>query len=87
VDSYLAGYDGNKAGAEFQKILDRRGLNGLSVFLPLSPWNLVRAYEVEGDTIRQRRHGPRAYSVNSKVSVQRMRDDVMASFFFLISSL
>lgn len=52
--AYLAARDGNKAEAEFQKILDHRGLNTLSVFLPLSQLNLARAYTLQGATAKAR---------------------------------
>ena len=52
--AYLQLRDGNKAAAEFQKILDHRGLNGISLLLPLSQLNLARAFALQGDTARAR---------------------------------
>jgi tetratricopeptide (TPR) repeat protein len=52
--AYLQAQDGNKAAIEFQKILDHRGFNTLSVFLPLAQLNLGRAYALQGDTTKAR---------------------------------
>jgi eukaryotic-like serine/threonine-protein kinase len=52
--AYLQARDGNKAAIEFQKILDRRGLNTLSAFLPLAQLNLARAYALQGDYAKAR---------------------------------
>jgi serine/threonine protein kinase/tetratricopeptide (TPR) repeat protein len=52
--AYLQLRDGNKAAAEFQRILDHRGLNGISLLLPLSQLNLARAFALQGDTAKAR---------------------------------
>jgi eukaryotic-like serine/threonine-protein kinase len=52
--AYLQMRDGNKAAAEFQKILDRRGVNAITVLLPLAQLNLARALAIQGDTGKAR---------------------------------
>jgi eukaryotic-like serine/threonine-protein kinase len=52
--AYLELRDGAKAAAEFQKILDHRGLDGTSALLPLAQLNLARAYALQGDTAKPR---------------------------------
>jgi tetratricopeptide (TPR) repeat protein len=52
--AYLQAKDGGKAADEFQKILEHRGINGLSVFLPLAQLNLARAYALQGDAAKAR---------------------------------
>lgn len=52
--AYSQAHDGNKAAAEFRKILDHRGLNTISVFLPLAQLQLARAYALQGDTTKAR---------------------------------
>jgi eukaryotic-like serine/threonine-protein kinase len=52
--AYLQAKDGGKAADEFQKILERRGINGLSVYLPLAQLNLGRAYALQGDNAKAR---------------------------------
>jgi len=52
--AYLQLHDGREAAAEFQKILDHRGLNITSGLYPLAELNLARAYLLEGDTARAR---------------------------------
>ncbi len=52
--AYLQLRDGTKAAAEFQKILDHRGLNSLNVLLPLAQLNLARAYALQGDNAKAR---------------------------------
>jgi hypothetical protein len=46
--------DGEKAAAEFQKILDHRGLAPTSEFIPLSQLNIGRAYALRGDVGKAR---------------------------------
>ncbi|HEV3207501.1 MAG TPA: protein kinase [Terriglobales bacterium] len=48
--AYLRLHDGAKAAAEFQRILDRRGVLVPSDQYPLAQLNLGRAYVVSGDT-------------------------------------
>ena len=54
--AYLALGEGAEAAAEFQKILDRRGINPLSILHPLARLGLARAYTLAGDTTRSRKH-------------------------------
>jgi tetratricopeptide (TPR) repeat protein len=51
---YLKMHDGEKAAAEFQRILDHRGAAGFSVEYPLSRLNLGRAYALQGNTAKAR---------------------------------
>ena len=51
-EAYLRSHDGVKAALEYQKILDHRGLNTTSVFLPLARLGLGRAYALQGDTAK-----------------------------------
>ncbi len=51
-EAYLRFHDGAKAALEYQKILDHRGLNTTSVFLPLARLGLGRAYALQGDTAK-----------------------------------
>jgi hypothetical protein len=46
--------DGVKAAGEYQKILDRRGVNPTSPLYTLSRLGLARAYVIQGDTSRAR---------------------------------
>jgi eukaryotic-like serine/threonine-protein kinase len=52
--AYLQLHDGAKAAVEFQNILDHRGLNPISAFLPLAQLNLARAYALQGDASKAR---------------------------------
>lgn len=52
--AYLQLRDGGKAAAEFQKILDHRGVNSLSELLPLAQLQLARAYVLQGDNAKGR---------------------------------
>jgi outer membrane protein assembly factor BamD (BamD/ComL family) len=52
--AYLQSRDGAKAAAEFQKILDRPGLNSASNYLPLAQLNLARACALQNDTAKAR---------------------------------
>jgi eukaryotic-like serine/threonine-protein kinase len=52
--AYLGMKDGEKAAAEFQKILDHRGLSALSELIPLSQLNIGRAYALQGDAGKAR---------------------------------
>ena len=52
--TYLKMRDGQKAAAEFQRILDHRGAAGFALEYPLARLNLARAYVVEGDNAKAR---------------------------------
>jgi serine/threonine protein kinase/Tfp pilus assembly protein PilF len=52
--AYLQSHDGAKAAAEFQRILDHRGLNSVSDYLPLAQLNLARAYALQNDSAKAR---------------------------------
>jgi eukaryotic-like serine/threonine-protein kinase len=52
--AYLQLRDGAKAAAEFQKILDHRGLNIVSGLYPMAQLNLARAYALQGDNAKAR---------------------------------
>ena len=54
-EAYLAAHRSNEAAAEFQKILDHRGLVLNEPIGALSHLGLARAYAMQGDTRRQRR--------------------------------
>jgi tetratricopeptide (TPR) repeat protein len=51
-DAYLALHQGNAAVAEFQKILDHRGLVWNCSTGALAHWGIARAYAVSGDTTK-----------------------------------
>jgi tetratricopeptide (TPR) repeat protein len=53
-EAFLRLHDGVKAAAEFQKILDHRGVDPTSVLCSLTHLGLGRAYAVSGDTARAR---------------------------------
>jgi eukaryotic-like serine/threonine-protein kinase len=53
--AYLAQRTGPEAAAEFQKILDRRGLAPTSVLYPLAHLGLARAAILQGDTAKARK--------------------------------
>jgi tetratricopeptide (TPR) repeat protein/predicted Ser/Thr protein kinase len=52
--AYLKMHDGAKAAAEFQRVLDHRGVGGWAVEYPLSQLNLGRAYAMQGDNAKAR---------------------------------
>jgi serine/threonine protein kinase/tetratricopeptide (TPR) repeat protein len=52
--AYLKLRDGTKAAAEFQRILDHRGVTVWDSEYPLSRLNLARAYVLQGDTAKAR---------------------------------
>jgi eukaryotic-like serine/threonine-protein kinase len=52
--AYLKLKDGSKAAAEFQRILDHRGVSPLDSQYPLARLNLARAYVIEGDKTKAR---------------------------------
>jgi eukaryotic-like serine/threonine-protein kinase len=54
-EAYLAAREGKEAGAEFQKILDHRGVNALSPLSVLARLGLARAYALKGDTAQSGR--------------------------------
>jgi eukaryotic-like serine/threonine-protein kinase len=51
-EAFLQAHDGAKAAIEYQKILDHRGLNPTSVYLPLAKLGLGRAYAAQGDSAK-----------------------------------
>ena len=51
---YLKMHDGPKAAAEFQRVLDHKGIASFGVEYPLSRLNLARAYALQGDTAKAR---------------------------------
>ncbi len=51
-EAYRHSHDGAKAAAEFQKILDHRGLDTTSVLYSLAHLGLGRAYALDGDTAK-----------------------------------
>ena len=53
-NAYLQLHDGAKAAAEFQKILDHRGINIVSALYPMAQLNLARAYALQGDKAKAR---------------------------------
>ena len=50
--AYLKQRAGKEAAAEFQKILDHRGIEPLSAFYPLAHPGLARALALTGDTAK-----------------------------------
>jgi tetratricopeptide (TPR) repeat protein len=48
-EAYLAAHQGGQAAAEFQKILDRRGIVGTHLSAHLLACQLARAYAMQGD--------------------------------------
>ena len=52
---YLRQKAGNEAAAEFQKILDHRGVEPLSPLYPLAHLGLARASALSGDPAKARR--------------------------------
>jgi len=53
-EAYLAAHEGNEAAAEFQKILDHRGIVWNSSIGALAHLQLARAYATAGDTAKAR---------------------------------
>jgi serine/threonine protein kinase len=53
-ESFLALRQGSQAAAEFQKILDHRGIALNNATTALAPLGLARAYALQGDTARAR---------------------------------
>ena len=51
-EAYLAAHQGGEAAAEFQKILDHRGIVGNSLIGALAHLQIGRAYAMQGDTAR-----------------------------------
>ena len=51
-EAYLAEHQGNEAAAEFQKILDHRGIVGNDPIGALAHLGLARAYALSGDTAK-----------------------------------
>jgi len=51
-DAYLAAHQGSEAAAEFQKILDHRGIALNSPIGALAHLGLARAYAMQGDTAK-----------------------------------
>ena len=49
-NAYLAAHRGSEAAAEFQKILDHRGLMGNALIAALAHLQIGRAYAMQGDT-------------------------------------
>jgi serine/threonine protein kinase/tetratricopeptide (TPR) repeat protein len=47
--AYMAQHDGEKAAAEFQRVLDHRGSAGFDAEYPVARLNLARAYVLQGD--------------------------------------
>jgi tetratricopeptide (TPR) repeat protein/tRNA A-37 threonylcarbamoyl transferase component Bud32 len=54
-EAYLRAKQGKEAAAEFQKILDHRGVDPLSPFYPLAHLGLARAAALSGDTATSRK--------------------------------
>ena len=54
AEAYLAARDGSRAAAEFQKILDHRGIVVNEPIGALAHLGLARAYIVQGDTAKAR---------------------------------
>src|ERR1700730_10823381 len=54
AEAYLAGHLGSEAAAEFQKILDHRGIVVNAPIGALAHLGLARAYNVEGDNVKAR---------------------------------
>jgi eukaryotic-like serine/threonine-protein kinase len=51
-EAYLAAHQGVEAAAEFQKILDHRGIVGNGLIGALTHLQIGRAYALEGDTTK-----------------------------------
>ena len=53
-EAYLKSHDGAKAAAEYQKILDHRGVDPVNPLYALSTLGLGRAYALQGDAAKSR---------------------------------
>jgi eukaryotic-like serine/threonine-protein kinase len=53
-EAYLAAHDGSKAGIEFQKVIDHRGVVGNEPIGALAHLGLARSYSAQGDTAKAR---------------------------------
>jgi len=53
-EAYLRAHDGAKAAAEYQKILDHRGIDPVSPLYPLAHLGQGRGYALQGDTAKAR---------------------------------
>jgi eukaryotic-like serine/threonine-protein kinase len=53
-EAYLKSHDGAKAAAEYQKVLDHRGVDPVNPLYALSTLGLGRAYALQGDTAKSR---------------------------------
>ena len=53
-EAYLAAHQSSEAAAEFQKILDHRGIVVNEPIGALAPLGLARAYVLQGDTAKAR---------------------------------
>jgi eukaryotic-like serine/threonine-protein kinase len=51
-EAFLRSHDSAKAAAEYQKILDHRGISPVNVLYPLAHLGLGRAYVLQGDTAK-----------------------------------
>ena len=49
-EAFIKARDGTKAAAEFQRILDHRGVDPTNPLYTLSRLGLARAYAIQGDT-------------------------------------
>ena len=53
-EAYLQAHRGKEAAAEFQKLIDHRGVVGYTVTGALAHLGLARAYALQGDTVHAR---------------------------------
>ena len=51
-EAYLMLHDGQRAAAEYQKVIDRRGCMELQFWGALARLGLARAYAMQGDTVK-----------------------------------
>ena len=51
-EAFLHGHDGAQAAAQYQTIIDHRGIDPTSPFVALSHLGLARAYALQGDTAK-----------------------------------
>jgi eukaryotic-like serine/threonine-protein kinase len=51
-EAFLRSHEGAKAAAEYQKVLDHRGVSPTSPLYPLAHLGLARAYAMQGDTAK-----------------------------------
>ena len=61
--AYLQMKSGRDAAAEFQKIIDHRGLAALTPLYPLSHLGLARAYALAGDLPQARKSYDRFFEI------------------------